>query len=62
MAVSGNQRRSIFGGLLIGEVEHRGDNSEQTQDQFNAFNTAAQEDPSLSFDVEYVDDSDDNGL
>lgn len=48
-----------FGGGRIEEVEHRDDTSQHTRDQHSAFQEAADSNPGLGFEVEYVDDQDD---
>lgn len=54
---------SLFGTQTLIEVEHRGDNSQHTQSQQDAFEEASVYDPATEFETEFVDDEDDdNGL
>lgn len=50
-----------FGPDIIGEVERRGDNSRHTRDQFEAFESAAEDSPLIDFEVSWVEDDGDSG-
>lgn len=50
-----------FGPNIIGEVEKRGNNSRHTQNQFEAFGSAAAESSMVDFEVTWVEDEEDSG-
>lgn len=50
-----------LGPNVIGEVEERGDMSRHTQDQFEAFGSAAAESPMLDFEVAWFGDEEESG-